>query len=203
MESIAELKARLGITEEPMHIQTDGICAICGEEPSRLEEHHIQWRPFVMTLPVCVPCHHDIHDKPGMEYYRPDWQPSPKEKHRLYMARRRERDPEGVDAKTMEHYHANKERHYANQLAWDAAHPGYKAAATRKWRLKNLEAVKAYGKAYRKTEKGRQACRDGNRRYLERMRSTPEGRAIMKARYKAADEKRAGKRATARRRAAK
>ena len=193
MESVAEMKARLGITEEPMHIQTDGICAICGVEPSRLLEHHIQWRPFEMTLPVCEPCHHAIHDKPGLEYYRPDWQPSYKERMRIYRARRYYKDPVGYNAKVMEYYFAHRDHIYKKGREWQKAHPGYMAAATRKWEKRNPEKVKAY----RESEACRRSTRESQRRYRERMHSTPEGRAILRARDKVQNDRAAAKRRAA------
>lgn len=44
-----------------MQIQTDDICALCGNDFCKLEMHHIQYIPEEIIIPLCKKCHSKIH----------------------------------------------------------------------------------------------------------------------------------------------
>ena len=104
-----------------MKIETDGICAICGEEPKgdrALGLHHLQWYPEEVTMPVCTRCHYKIHGEDGMEYYRPPAQPTEPERKRAYRRQWIEQHPEY----TRHESEARLKRTNVRSLAWYYRH---------------------------------------------------------------------------------
>lgn len=84
---------------ELIEIQTDGYCAICGED-DKIHNHHLSYGPIVgeeveITLPVCSSCHKTIHLKTNeLKCYCPEHIPSDRQMRTLRESRRKEKHPE-------------------------------------------------------------------------------------------------------------
>ena len=127
--------------EETIDIQTDGYCAVCGNDfdatrAGKKHDHHLQWNPEEMTMPVCQRCHTKIHLlNGGLEYYRPKEQPPSRDTNRLRMRRKR-KNPAVLDR-------INALRRADNEN---------RKIALRAWRAKHPEKIREYNQKYRKVK---------------------------------------------------
>ena len=150
-------------------IQTDGICAICGDDDEHLIHHHLAWTPEEITLPVCKACHNRIHHPNGSlcPEYLPDDEPPLEERLLSYKKRFAEANPG---------YFNQKQKEFVQRLDPEVRKER-KRIADAKYYERHKEEFLADGRAryYRRKEENPTVHRDYCRAYrAKRLAEDPE-----------------------------
>lgn len=153
-----------------MRIETDGYCAICGDDfvyerglnaKSRVL-HHLAWEPEEITMPVCIPCHRKIHSDDVFKEYRPAFEPPLEARIKMYDRNWKREHRERCCEYSLKYARTHSDAVHAKNKEWHLSHPDYSSMKSREWRethivdpeekrvqdaeyrRKNLEQLRAY-----------------------------------------------------------